>query len=306
MGTPNFSVPILEALIIAGHQICCVYSQPPRPAGRGCKNRLSPVHISAMSRGIDVRTTESLNNIASQKAFIELEADIAIVVAYGLILPKTILNATRFGCINIHASLLPRWRGAAPIQRAILSGDIITGITIMQMDQGLDTGDILLTDSIEITTNTDTSSLNNDLSIMGAKLIVDTLSKLENGCLTSTPQPTVGVTYATKLTKHEGLLDWTLPAIKLERMIRALTPWPGAWFEYNNERFSVLKAKISDNFGSPGILLDDKLLVACGEGSLRLLTIQRSGKTALDVTDFLRGYPLIKGTNLFSSCHAIN
>lgn len=306
MGTPDFSVPILSALLDAGHRVRCVYSQPPRPAGRGQQERLSPVHAFAESREIPVRTPKSLRDADAQAAFAALGADVGVVAAYGLILPKAILDAPRLGCLNVHASLLPRWRGAAPIQRAILAGDRESGVTIMQMDPGLDTGAMLLTGSLPITDDTDASSLHDGLASMGARLIVEALGKLEAGGLSATPQPADGVTYAAKLAKDEGRLDWTLPAVQLERAIRAFTPWPGAWFDYRGERFKVLAATVLDGSGSPGTLLDDRLSVACGEGALRLLRVQRPGKAALDADAFLRGFPLVKGTRINESCPAIS
>jgi methionyl-tRNA formyltransferase len=306
MGTPDFSVAILQSLIDAGHRICCVYSQPPRPAGRGHQERLSPVHAFAAGQGLVVRTPKSLRDAEAQAAFAELEADVGVVAAYGLILPKAILDAPRYGCLNVHASLLPRWRGAAPIQRAILAGDGLTGVTIMQMDQGLDTGAMLLTDCLAITESTNAASLHDALAAMGSRLIVDALAKLETGDLAATAQPAEGVTYAAKLAKDEGRLDWALPAVHLERAIRAFTPWPGAWFDHAGERFKVLAATVVDGSASPGTLLDDRLTVACGTRALRLLKIQRSGKAALDAEAFLRGYPLAKGTQISEPCPATN
>ncbi|HXP95674.1 MAG TPA: methionyl-tRNA formyltransferase [Telmatospirillum sp.] len=306
MGTPDFSVPILSALIDAGHRVRCVYSQPPRPAGRGQQERLSPVHAFAEGKGIAVRTPKSLRDAAAQAAFAELGADVGVVAAYGLILPKVILEAPRLGCLNVHASLLPRWRGAAPIQRAILAGDGVSGVTIMQMDEGLDTGAMLLADRLPITASTDAASLHDGLSALGARLIVAALATLETGGLTATAQPAEGVTYAAKLAKDEGRLDWTRPAVQLERAIRAFTPWPGAWFDHAGERFKVLAATVVEGTGTPGTLLDARLSVACGEGALRLLKIQRSGKGPLDADAFLRGYPMATGTRISGSCPDTN
>ncbi|PKU26276.1 methionyl-tRNA formyltransferase [Telmatospirillum siberiense] len=306
MGTPDFSVPVLAALIDAGHRVCCVYSQPPRPAGRGQQERPSPVHAFAASRGIPVRVPKTLRDADAQTAFAALEADVGVVAAYGLILPKAVLDAPRFGCLNVHASLLPRWRGAAPIQRAILAGDAQSGVTIMQMDAGLDTGAMLLWDSVPITASTDATALHDALSVMGSHLIVDALDRLEKGGLAATAQPDDGVTYAAKLAKDEGRLDWTRPAVELERAVRAFTPWPGAWFERGGERFKVLAATVADGSGAPGTVLDDVLTVACGSDALRLLKIQRSGRAALDADAFLRGYPLAKGARIFEPCPATN
>ena len=301
MGTPDFSVSILAALIEAGHEIAAVYSQPPRPAGRGHKEQLTPVHAFAAERGLTVLTPKSLRNAEAQEQFAAFKADAAVVAAYGLILPQAILEAPAKGCLNVHASLLPRWRGAAPIQRAIQAGDTESGVTIMQMDAGLDTGDMLLMGRLPITATTTGQSLHDDLAAMGAKLIVEAVEKLPS--LTPVKQPEEGVTYAAKLAKDEGRLDWTRPSVELERAIRAFTPWPGAWFAHGTERFKVLAAEVVPGNGVPGTLLDDALAVACGEGGLRLLKLQRAGKGPLDAEAFLRGYSLPKGTLL---CPATN
>lgn len=298
MGTPDFSVPALKALIDAGHEIAAVYSQPPRPAGRGHKLTPSPVHAYAESQGIDVRTPKSLRNAEAQAALAALNLDCAVVVAYGLILPKPILEAPRLGCVNIHASLLPRWRGAAPIQRAIQAGDAESGVTIMQMDEGLDTGPMLLSESVPITAETTGQSLHDALSDMGGRMIVAALDGLDTGTLKPVAQPEAGVTYAAKLTKEEALLDWTKPAAELERQIRAFDPWPGSFFLHQGERLKVLNAELAAGSGTPGTVLDDALTVACGTGALRLLRVQRPGKAAMDAGALLRGYPLPKGTIL--------
>lgn len=306
MGTPDFSVPVLAALIDAGHQVCCVYSQPPRPSGRGQQERPSPVHAFAESRGLPVRVPKSLRGVEAQGEFAAFDADVGVVAAYGLILPQAVLDAPRFGCLNVHASLLPRWRGAAPIQRAILAGDAESGVTIMQMDAGLDTGAMLLRETVPITASTDATLLHDALSAMGARMIVQALARLEAGELVATAQPDEGVTYAAKLAKDEGRLDWTRPAADLERAVRAFTPWPGAWFERDGERFKVLAAAVVAGDGPAGTLLDDQLTVACGKNALRLLKVQRSGRAALDADAFLRGYPLAKGARIFESCPATN
>lgn len=298
MGTPDFAVPALEALIAAGHDVVCVYSQPPRRAGRGQKERPSPVHAFAESRNINVRTPKSLRAPEAQTEFANLKADVAVVAAYGLILPPEILEAPRLGCLNIHASLLPRWRGAAPIQRAILAGDDETGVTIMQMDKGLDTGGILLSKSVPITPTTTASNLHDALAALGGPLVVETLDSLSAGTLKATPQPEGGVTYAEKLSRDEGQLDWTHPATYLERTVRAFTPWPGAWFEHDGDRIKILEAIAVPNTGAPGTILDDSLTIACGEGALRLLKVQRSGRGPVDAASFLRGYDLPAGTVL--------
>ena len=303
MGTPDFSVSILSALIEAGHQIAAVYSQPPRPAGRGHKEQLTPVHAFAAERGLTVLTPKSLRNAEAQAEFAAFQADAAIVAAYGLILPKAVLDAPKHGCINVHASILPRWRGAAPIQRAIQAGDAESGVTIMQMDEGLDTGDMLLLDRLPITAATTGQSLHDGLAEMGSRLIVEALAKLEAGTLSRMPQPAEGVTYAAKLAKEEGRLDWSRPAIELDRLIRAFTPWPGVWFEHGAERIKLLAVEPVSGSGEPGTLLDDKLTVACGKGALRLLKLQRAGKGALEAEAFLRGFALPKGAKL---CPASN
>ena len=298
MGTPDFSVGILAALLEAGHEIACVYCQPPRPAGRGHKEQLTPVHAFAAERGLLVRHPKSLKSAEAQAEFAELGADAAVVAAYGLILPKAVLDAPRLGCFNVHASLLPRWRGAAPIQRAIQAGDSQSGVTIMQMDEGLDTGAMLLVHALPITATTTGQSLHDDLAELGASLMVEALTQAEAGSLSATPQPAEGVTYAAKLAKEEGRLDWRKSSEELDRTLRAFTPWPGCWFEHEGERFKLLAAELASGQGAPGLLLDDQLTVACGAGSLRLLRLQRAGRSAVEAVDFLRGYALPKGTIL--------
>ena len=298
MGTPDFSVPILTALNAAGHDIACVYAQPPRPAGRGQKERLSPVHEKAASLGIPVRTPRSLKSPEEHEAFRALRLDAAVVAAYGLILPLPILEAPRFGCLNVHASLLPRWRGAAPIQRAILAGDAESGITIMQMDVGLDTGAMMLEERLPITAATTGQSLHDSLSMMGARLIVRALAELEAGTLVGRPQPDEGVTYAAKLDKEEGRLDWRRPAVELERAVRAFFPWPGSWLVHQGERIKVLTASLAQGTGAPGTVLDDRLTIACGGGALRLDKVQRAGRGPMGAEEFLRGYALPAGTAL--------
>jgi len=298
MGTPDFAVPALEALIEAGHEVAAVYSQPPRPTGRGHRTRPSPVHACAEARGIPVRTPTSLKGAEAQAEFAALGLDLAVVVAYGLILPKPVLEAPRHGCINIHASLLPRWRGAAPIQAALLAGDPWTGITIMQMDEGLDTGPMLLTTRFPIEAGDTASLLHDRLSALGARMIVQALKTLEAGLLKPTPQPAEGATYAPKLKRDDGCLDWGRPAAELETAIRALNPWPGTWFEHRGERVKVLAARVEAGLGTPGTTLDDKLAVACGAGVLRLLTLQRPGKGPLPAAEFLRGFAIPAGTEL--------
>ncbi|MEK9900207.1 MAG: methionyl-tRNA formyltransferase [Rhodospirillaceae bacterium] len=298
LGTPDFSVPALDALIAAGHEIACVYTQPPRPAGRGQGERRSAVHDRADAAGIPVRTPATLREEAEQVAFAALELDAAVVVAYGLILPQPVLDAPLHGCINIHASLLPRWRGAAPIQRAILAGDAETGVTIMQMDAGLDTGPELLREAVPITAETNAGMLHDTLAELGGRLIVEALRGVADGRLTPVPQPDTGDTYAVKIERGEERIVWSLDAASLDRHVRAFAPWPGAWFELDGERIKVLAATPAEADGARGTVLDDALTVACGDGALRLLKVQRAGKGAMDAADFLRGRPIAPGTVL--------
>ena len=300
MGSPDFAVPTLAALLDAGHQIACVYSQPPRPAGRGQRQRKAPVHAFAETRGLAVRTPAKLKDPAEHLAFAALGADAAVVAAYGLILPVPILQAPVLGCINVHASLLPRWRGAAPIQRAILAGDAETGVTIMGVEKGLDAGPIILAGRLPITATTTATELHDGLSQLGAGLMVEALDGLASGRLVPTPQPEDGVTHAAKLGPDEGRLDWRRPAVELERAVRALNPWPGTWFDHDGGRIKVLAAEFAAEFGAaePGTVLDDFLAVACGAGALRPTRLQRPGKAPSDSAAFLRGYPISKGTRL--------
>jgi len=299
MGTPDFAVPALRALLDAGHEIVAVYTQPPRPAGRGQREQRSPVHDFAAGRGLAVHTPKSLKDPAVQREFAELAADAAVVAAYGLILPKPVLQAPRHGCLNIHGSLLPRWRGAAPIQRAILAGDEETGITIMQMDEGLDTGAMLRRAPTPIGRHDTAQTLHDRLAELGAREIVAALREVERGAVRPQAQPADGVTYAAKLTREEGRLDWERPAAQLARQIRAFDPWPGAWFEYKGERIKVLAAEVvTGGSGQPGSVIDTLPVVACGEGGLHLMRLQRPGKGPLAAGDFLRGFPLPAGTRL--------
>ncbi|MBT3305701.1 MAG: methionyl-tRNA formyltransferase [Alphaproteobacteria bacterium] len=300
MGSPDFSVPVLAALIEAGHEVVCVYSQPPRPAGRGQKEQRAPVHAFAEDRGLAVRTPETLKASPDQDEFRAWEADAAVVVAYGLILPAALIDAPRLGCWNVHASLLPRWRGAAPLQRAIMAGDTETGVSIMKMDAGLDTGPVLMSREIPLTSQTTAPDLHDALSEMGAALMVEALEVLATGEPTLSPQPEDGVTYAAKLRREEGRLDWQLPAVDLERQVRALNPWPGVWFEHGGERIKVLAAVVADdsNGGTAGTAVDDALGVACGSGVLRLLRVCRAGKSTQDAATFIRGFPIPTGTAL--------
>ncbi len=298
MGTPDFAVPALAALIEAGHEILCTNSLPPRLAARGQRERVCPVFAYAAENGNAVRTPKTLRDKTVQMEFAALSADAAIVSAYGLILPRPILDAPRLGCLNIHASLLPRWRGAAPIQRAILAGDTETGVTILQMDAGLDTGGLLLSQSVPITEETTASNLHDSLSKLGTALIVKALDGLDAGTMVATPQPETGMTYAQKLRRDEGRLDWAKPATYLARTVRAFSPWPGAWFEHNGERIKVLEASKVAGASKRGTVLDDELTIACGDDALRLITLQRSGKRATGAAAFIRGYKLPAGTVL--------
>lgn len=298
MGTPDFALTALKALADAGHDIATVYSQPPRPSGRGQKPRPSPVQEFAASKGFAVRTPLSLRDGAEQAAFAALKLDVAIVAAYGLILPPAILKAPRLECLNIHASLLPRWRGAAPIQRAILAGDSQTGVTIMQMDKGLDTGAILLKEATPIANDDSGGSLHDRLAAMGATLIVTALDRLAAGEIRAVAQSAEGMTYAAKLTREEERLDWRKKTAELARQVRAFSPAPGAWCEISGERLKVLAAETVSGAGAPGRVLDDRLTIACGEGALRLLTVQRPGRAAMPADAFLRGFHLAAGTVL--------
>lgn len=296
MGTPDFSVPVLDALHAAGHDIVAVYCQPPRPAGRGKKERPSPVETRATEMGLLVRHPHSLKGRAEQEEFAEHEADVAVVVAYGLLLPQEILDAPVRGCLNIHASLLPRWRGAAPIHRAIMAGDDITGVCIMQMDAGLDTGPVLLRQETAIGLQETTGDLHDRLSGMGAKAIIAALAQLDD--LTPEPQSKDGVCYANKIDKAEARIDWAGRAAEIDRQIRGLSPYPGAWCEYDGQRLKLLNADLASGCGAPGVVLDDALTVACGQGAIQVLRLQRAGKGAQDSAEFLRGVPVRKGTRL--------
>jgi methionyl-tRNA formyltransferase len=292
MGTPDFAVVSLEALVRAGHTVAAVYSQPPRPAGRGNQVQPSPVHKAAERLGLPVLTPRSLRNEEAQEQFRALGLDAAVVAAYGLILPQPVLDAPRLGCFNVHASLLPRWRGAAPIQRALLAGDAESGITIMQMDAGLDTGGMLLRRALPIAPDETAASLHDRLAALGADMIVEALDGVATGRLSPEPQPADGVTYAAKLTKDEGRLDFAGDGETVARQVRALTPWPGTWFDApGGERVKVIAAEPAVGSGVPGTLLDDQLTVACGSGAVRLTRVQRPGRGPVDGAAFLRGFP---------------
>lgn len=300
MGTPDFAATILSALIEASHRVRAVYTQPPRPAGRGHRLQPSPVQALAEQRGIPVHCPATLRDPAAQAEFAAIPADAAVVVAYGLLLPKPILTAPRFGCVNVHASLLPRWRGAAPIQRAILAGDAETGITIMQMDEGLDTGLMLLRQAIPIGAKETAGQLAERLAALGAHLIVEALDGVARGVIEPCAQPEEGATYAAKLRRDEARLDWRRTAVELERRVRAFDPWPGAWFDGRGERLRVLAAEADPAAvpAAPGTVLDERLSIACGKGIFRPLLMQRAGRGPLDTQALLRGFALPPGTVL--------
>ena len=286
---------------MAGCACTTAISQPPRPAGRGQRPRPSPVQAYAEDKGLAVSTPASLNkDLDAQEAFAALELDAAVVAAYGLILPKRVLEAPRLGCVNIHASLLPRWRGAAPIHRAILAGDRRSGVTIMMVDEGLDSGPVLLSRMVRITSRTTAGSLHDELAMLGCDLVLEALEGLARGRLRPESQPDAGATYAPKLSRNDGRLDWRRPAGELERAVRALDPWPGAWFSHAGETIKVLAAELvgAREGATPGTLLDTRLTVACGAGALRVLRLQRAGKQAMTAPEFLRGHPLDPGTVL--------
>jgi methionyl-tRNA formyltransferase len=294
MGSPDFAVPSLNALAEAGHEVVAAYCQPPRPAGRGKAERRTAVHERAEELGIEVRTPRTLRDEKEQSRFRALDADIAVVAAYGLILPKPILEAPKAGCINVHASLLPRWRGAAPIQRAILAGDKVTGVAIMRMEEGLDTGPMLLSRTT-IIDRKNAGELTDELAKLGADALV---TWLENPTAPE-PQPETGVTYAKKIDKSEARIDWSASAEQIERQARAFAPSPGAWFEANGERVKLLEAVVgNDASGAPGEVLDDCLNIACGEGYIRPLKVQRAGRGAMSAGELLRGFAIAKGTIL--------
>ncbi len=298
MGTPDFAVPTLAEIIAQDHEVACVYTRPPRPAGRGQEDRKSPVHVFAEHQSLPVRTPASLKDETVQAAFAALDLDVAVVVAYGLILPKPVLEAPRLGCLNLHASLLPRWRGAAPIQRAIMAGDTETGVMVMQMEEGLDTGPILLAEQTSIGARETAGTLHDRLAQVGASLMGRALAALSRGGLDSAHQAQEGVTYAHKIEKSEARIDWTKPATELDRIIRGLTPFPGAFFELGSVRIKVLRAEAVAGEGAPGTVTGPGLTVACGKGALRITELQRAGKAAMDASAFLRGTDVPEGTVL--------
>lgn len=305
MGTPDFSVPALAELIGAGHEIAAVYSQPPRPSGRrGLEAQPGPVHRYAQAAGIPVRTPVSLKGETEQAEFAALNADAAVVVAYGLLLPKSVLEATRHGCFNIHASALPRWRGAAPIQRAIMAGDAETAVMIMKIEQGLDTGPICLGEHVAIGPDETAGALHDRLSQLGASLIIRAMSALERGNLDARPQPSEGVTYATKIDKAEARIDFSRSALAVHNQVRGLSPFPGAWIEAAPaagripERVKVLRTVVADGHGVAGTVLDGDLTIACGDKAVRFVELQRAGKKPMAAEEFKRGFSLLPGTLL--------
>ena len=298
MGTPDFAVPTLIELAAAGHDIAAVYTRAAKPAGRGMGLQITPIEREARRLAIPVFTPRTLKNEPEQAQFREHEADAAVVIAYGLILPKPILEAPRLGCFNVHASLLPRWRGAAPINRAVMAGDKQTGITIMQMDEGLDTGAMALAERTPIEADDTAGDLHDVLARVGAGLMTRALVAAERGSLQLTPQPEQGVTYAEKILKSETRIDWSRPAAAVHDHIRGLSPWPGAWFEHEGVRVKVLRSTLAQGGSEPGTVLDDRLTIACGDGTVRLVLVQRAGKQPMSADEFLRGARMGRGTRL--------
>jgi methionyl-tRNA formyltransferase len=303
MGTPEFAVPTLAGIAAAGHQVVAVYTQPPRPAGRGMDERKSAVHRFADGAALVVRTPRTLKSETEHRALAGLAPDVAVVVAYGLILPKPVLDAPRHGCLNLHASALPRWRGAAPIQRAVMAGDGTTAASVMRMDEGLDTGPVCLSEGVAIGPDMTAGELHDVLAERGAQLMVRALAEIERGTLGCVPQPADGVTYAAKIDKAETTIDFSVPAQEVHNHIRGLSPAPGAWLEMagpggKRERVRVLRSALEPGSGPPGTVLDGALTIACGEGAVRLLVLQRAGKRAMPADEFLRGWPVAPGTRI--------
>jgi methionyl-tRNA formyltransferase len=302
MGTPEFAVPTLTEIVSSGHDVAAVYTRAPKPAGRGQAERKSPVHLAAEAFGVPVFTPRSLRGGDEQGVFALHGSDVAVVVAYGLILPKPILDAPALGCLNLHGSLLPRWRGAAPIQRAVLAGDKRTGVMVMRMDEGLDTGPVGLVDEMPIGPDMTTGELHDAMMRVGADLMRRALAALERGSLTFTPQSDAGVTYAHKIEKAEARIDWSLSAEAVHNQIRGLSPFPGAWFEAElgdkPTRVKVLRSTLATGSGAPGTVLDEALTIACGSGAVRLVVVQREGKGPLDADAFLRGTGSLSGQRL--------
>lgn len=302
MGTPDFAVPTLAEIIGQGHDVACVYTQPPRAAGRGMEPRKSPVHAFAETAGLAVRTPARLKDPAEQHAFAELEADVAVVVAYGLILPKPVLEAPRYGCLNLHASLLPRWRGAAPIHRAVMAGDTLTGVAVMRMDEGLDTGPVCMAEKVAIGPDMTTGDLHDVLARRGADLMIRALGALSRGGLDCVAQGGDGATYAGKIDKAEARIDWGRPACEVHNHIRGLSPFPGAWFEAEvgsrTERVKALRCALAQGSGKPGELIGGDLTIACGSGAVRLVEVQRAGRKPMAADEFRRGVKFAAGAVL--------
>ena len=302
MGTPDFAVPTLIALASAGHEIVAVYTRAPKPAGRGMDVQVTPVEREARRHGLPVLTPKTLKSEEEQAGFRAHNADAAVVVAYGLILPKPILEAPRLGCFNVHASLLPRWRGAAPVERAQMTGEAERGVNLMKMDEGLDTGamakDLGLAEPVAIAADMTAGDLHDVLARRGAELMPRALAALERGALTLTPQPEIGVSYAGKISKEETRIDWSRPARQVHDHIRGLSPFPGAWFELGGVRVKALRSTLAKGSGVPGTVLDDRLTIACGDGAVRLCQVQRAGKQPMQAEDFLRGTPVKAGAQV--------
>jgi methionyl-tRNA formyltransferase len=298
MGTPDFAVPTLVELAARGHEIAAVYTRAPKPAGRGMGVQHTPVEQEARRLALAVHTPRSLKDEEAQAAFRTYEVDAAVVVAYGLVLPKSILEAPRLGCFNIHASLLPRWRGAAPINRAIMAGDTESGVTIMKMDEGLDTGAMAMAERTPIGIDMTAGDLHDVLARLGANLMLRSLAAADRGSLTLTPQPDKGVTYAEKISKNETRIDWSKPCKQVHDHIRGLSPFPGAWFEIDGARVKALRSMKGEGSGAAGTVLDDKLTIACGAGAVRLTQVQRAGKQPMSADEFLRGTPVKSGVRV--------
>jgi methionyl-tRNA formyltransferase len=298
MGTPDFAVPTLVELAARGHEIAAVYTRAPKPAGRGMGVQHTPVEQEARRLALAVHTPRSLKDEEAQAAFRTYEVDAAVVVAYGLVLPKSILEAPRLGCFNIHASLLPRWRGAAPINRAIMAGDTESGVTIMKMDEGLDTGAMAMAERTPIGIDMTAGDLHDVLARLGANLMLRSLAAADRGSLTLTPQPDKGVTYAEKISKNETRIDWSKPCKQVHDHIRGLSPFPGAWFEIDGARVKALRSMKGEGSGAAGTVLDDKLAIACGAGAVRLTQVQRAGKQPMSADEFLRGTPVKSGVRV--------
>ncbi len=294
MGSPEFAVPTLDALVAAGHEVVAAYTQPPRPAGRGKAERQTAVEVRARALGIEVRSPRSLKGAEEQATFAALDADVAVVAAYGLILPQAVLDAPARGCLNVHGSLLPRWRGAAPVQRAIMAGDAVTGVTIMAMEAGLDTGPMLARSEIAIDSK-NAAQVTEELAVLGARMMVEVLASSN---YEGKPQHDEGVTYATKIDKQEARLDWTRPAPEIARRVQALAPFPGAWFEVAGERIKLLAAEPAEASGTPGDVVDEALTIACGTGAIRPTLLQRASKAAMTRDELLRGFAIPAGTRL--------